>query len=133
MKIPSLLSVAVILVLVVSAVETDQPRYNILRILADGLGYGDVLCCNDQSKIATRNIDRLARAGMRFAGAHSPVTVCTLLRHSLMTGQMAFHVPNGGRVFEGIGGPPLITPSEIYNFDSDPGERRTTALSNCRS
>jgi arylsulfatase A-like enzyme len=40
-------------------------------------------------------------------------TVCTPSRYSLMTGQMAFRVPNGGRVFEGVGGPSLIAPGKL--------------------
>ncbi|HVW02422.1 MAG TPA: arylsulfatase, partial [Planctomycetaceae bacterium] len=52
--------------------------------------------------------DRLARDGMRFSDAHSPATVCTPSRYSLMTGQMAFRVPRGGTVFTGAGGPSLI-------------------------
>ena len=87
------------------------PRPNILLILADDLGYGDVRCYNDQSKVATPNIDRLAGQGMRFTDAHSPATVCTPTRYSLMTGQMAFRVPNGGKVFDGVGGPPPIAPA----------------------
>lgn len=89
----------------------DKP--NILLILADDLGYGDVRCYNDQSKVATPHIDRLAREGMRFTDAHSPATVCTPTRYSLMTGQMAFRVPNGSRVFDGIGGPSLIAPGRL--------------------
>ena len=50
---------------------------------------------------------------MRFTDAHSPSTVCTPTRYSLMTGQMAFRVPNGGRVFDGIGGPSLIAPGRL--------------------
>jgi arylsulfatase A-like enzyme len=50
---------------------------------------------------------------MKFTDAHSPATVCTPSRYSLMTGQMAFRVPNGGRVFEGIGGPSLIAPGRL--------------------
>jgi len=81
---------------------------NILLILADDLGYGDVRCYNDQSKVATPNLDRLARDGMRFTDAHSPCTVCTPTRYGLMTGQMPFRVPGGGTVFTGVGGPSLI-------------------------
>ena len=86
---------------------------NILLILADDLGYGDVRCYNDQSKVATPHLDRLAREGMRFTDAHSPATVCTPTRYSLMTGQMAFRVPNGGAVFQGAGGPSLIAPGRL--------------------
>jgi len=88
-------------------------RPNILLILADDLGYGDVGCYNDRAKVATPNIDRLAREGMRFTDAHSPATVCTPTRYSLMTGQMAFRVPRGGSVFTGVGGPSLITPGRL--------------------
>lgn len=85
---------------------SNQP--NILLILADDLGYGDVGCYNPKSRIPTPNLDRVALEGMRFTDAHSPCTVCTPTRYSLMTGQMAFRVPNGGRVFTGTGGPSLI-------------------------
>jgi arylsulfatase A-like enzyme len=86
---------------------------NILLILADDLGYGDLACYNADSKIPTPNIDRLAGQGMRFTDAHSPATVCTPTRYSLMTGQMAFRVPNGGTVFTGAGGPSLIAPGRL--------------------
>ncbi len=49
-------------------------RPNILLILADDLGYGDVGCFNSESNIATPNLDRLAAQGMRFTDAHSPCT-----------------------------------------------------------
>ncbi|MFM9081141.1 MAG: sulfatase family protein, partial [Opitutaceae bacterium] len=94
-----------------SAGAARQP--NILLILADDLGYGDVRCYNDHSKVATPHLDRLAREGMRFTDAHSPATVCTPTRYSLMTGQMAFRVPNGGAVFQGAGGPSLIAPGRL--------------------
>ena len=90
-----------------------EPKPNIVLILADDLGYGDVRCYNDRSKVPTPNLDRLAREGMRFTDAHSPCTVCTPTRYSLMTGQMAFRVPNGGTVFTGIGGPSLIAKGRL--------------------
>jgi arylsulfatase A len=93
--------------------SADTRGPNVLLILADDLGYGDVRCYNDQSKVATPNLDRLAREGMRFTDAHSPATVCTPTRYSLMTGQMAFRVPNGGTVFQGVGGPSLIAPGRL--------------------
>jgi arylsulfatase A len=86
---------------------------NILIILADDLGYGDVCCYNADSKVPTPNVDKLANEGMRFTDAHSPATVCTPTRYSLMTGQMAFRVPNGGTVFQGAGGPSLIAPTRL--------------------
>lgn len=96
------------------ATTVDQPSPpNIVLILADDLGYGDVGCYNPESRIPTPNLDRLAVDGMRFTDAHSPCTVCTPTRYSLMTGQMAFRVPNGGRVFSGVGGPSLIAPDRF--------------------
>lgn len=81
--------------------------------LADDLGYGDVSCCNPESKIATPNLDRLAREGMRFTDAHSACTVCTPSRYALMTGRMPFRAPRGGTVFTGAGGPSLIEPQRL--------------------
>lgn len=88
-------------------------RPNIVLILADDLGYGDLRCYNPEAKVATPNLDRLARAGIRFTDTHSPATVCTPTRYSLLTGQMAFRVPNGGTVFTGAGGPSLIAPGRL--------------------
>lgn len=80
---------------------------NIVFILADDLGYGDVGCYNADSKVPTPNLDRLAQQGMRFTDAHSPSTVCTPTRYSLLTGRMAFRTGMRG-VFTGVGGPCLI-------------------------
>ena len=60
---------------------------NIVYILADDLGYGDVSIYNPQAKVKTPNIDRLARQGMRFTNAHSTSSVCTPTRYSILTGR----------------------------------------------
>ena len=80
---------------------------NIVFILADDLGYGDVGCYNPASRIPTPNLDRLARQGIRFTDAHSPSTVCTPTRYSVLTGRMAFRTGMRG-VFTGAGGPCMI-------------------------
>ena len=90
-----------------AAIHAVDAKPNIVIILADDLGYGDVSCYNAESRIPTPNIDRLAREGMRFTDAHSPSTVCTPSRYSLLTGRMAFRIPYRS-VFEGVGGPCLI-------------------------
>jgi arylsulfatase A-like enzyme len=95
-----------------AATGVSRPMPNILFILADDLGYGDVRCYNDQSKVPTPNIDRLAGGGMRFTDAHSPSTVCTPSRYSLLTGKMAFRI-NYRSVFEGVGGPCLIREDQL--------------------
>ncbi|RTZ89156.1 MAG: arylsulfatase, partial [Planctomycetota bacterium] len=68
----------------------DASLPNILFILADDLGYGDVGGYNPESKVPTPHLDQFASEGMRFTDAHSPATVCTPTRYSVMTGRMAF-------------------------------------------
>jgi arylsulfatase A-like enzyme len=65
-------------------------RPNILFILADDLGYGD-LGCYGQSQIQTPNLDRLAADGMRFTQAYAGATVCAPSRCCLMTGKHTGH------------------------------------------
>ena len=96
----------------VAAVAAAPSRPNIVVLLADDLGYGDVGCYNPQSKVPTPHLDRLAREGMRFTDAHSPSTVCTPTRYSLLTGQMAFRINYRG-VFAGVGGPCLIKENQL--------------------
>jgi len=69
-----------------SAEELAEGRPNIIVILADDLGYGD-LGCYGATQVKTPNIDRLAREGMRFTDAHSPASVCTPSRYNLLTGR----------------------------------------------
>src|SRR5438105_836009 len=63
---------------------------NIVYILADDLGYGDLGCYNKGSKIPTPNLDRLASQGIRFTDAHAPSAVCTPTRYALLTGRYAW-------------------------------------------
>ncbi len=63
---------------------------NIIFILADDLGYGDVQCLNPEGKIPTPNMDRIAREGMTFTDAHSSSAVCTPSRYSILTGRYAW-------------------------------------------
>ncbi len=110
LAVSALLAAVPQLISATSLVAESSDLPNIVLILADDLGYGDVGCYNGESRIPTPNLDRLANEGMRFTDAHSPCTVCTPTRYSLMTGQMAFRVPRGGTVFTGAGGPSLIAP-----------------------
>ena len=87
--------------------QQNEALPNILFILADDLGYGDVACYNPESIIPTPNLDKLAADGMRFTDAHSPSTVCTPTRYSILTGRMQFRTGMRG-VFTGAGGPCLI-------------------------
>ncbi len=62
-------------------------RPNIVFILADDMGYGDLNCQNPESKIPTPNLDKLAKQGMRFTDSHSPSAVCTPTRYGILTGR----------------------------------------------
>jgi arylsulfatase A len=65
-------------------------RPNIVLILADDMGYGDVRSYNPDSKTPTPNIDRLGFQGVRFTDAHAPGASCIPSRYGLMTGQYPF-------------------------------------------
>ena len=80
---------------------------NIVWIMADDLGYGDVSCLNPESKIATPNIDRLAGEGITFTDAHSPSAVCTPTRYGVLTGRYCWRSPLKSGVLGG-GSAPLI-------------------------
>jgi arylsulfatase A-like enzyme len=77
------------LLLLASVLTAAEPtRPNVVIILADDLGYGDVQCYNpERGKIPTPNIDRLATQGMRFTDAHTSSGVCSPSRYTLLTGR----------------------------------------------
>ena len=68
--------------------ESNHP--NIIFVLADDLGYGDVQCNNPESNIPTPNFNRLAKEGMLFTDAHSGSAVCTPTRYGVVTGRYAW-------------------------------------------
>lgn len=71
----------------VAVSEEIRSRPNIVVILADDMGYGDVQALNPQSKISTPNLNKMAADGMTFTDAHSPSAVCTPTRYALLTGR----------------------------------------------
>jgi arylsulfatase A-like enzyme len=75
------------LVILLAGVAQAADKPNIIYILADDLGYGDVRCLNPLGKIPTPHIDQLAAEGMRFTDAHSSSAVCTPTRYGIMTGR----------------------------------------------
>lgn len=106
------LVLAALLLSLVSPVGAAAPP-NILVILADDLGYGDVQCYNpERGRIKTPNIDRLAAQGMRFTDGHSSSGVCSPSRYALLTGRYHWRT----RLQTGIVGlweRPLIVPDRI--------------------
>ncbi len=103
-----------VLILTLSAFATaaELSRPNILLILCDDLGYGDVKCLNPDGKIATPNMDRLAREGMIFTDAHSSSAVCSPTRYGLMTGRYNWRTKLQSGVLGGLS-PRLIEPGRM--------------------
>ena len=80
-------SVIGVLLIGATMARAAEAKPNLVFILADDLGYGDVKCLNPQGKIATPNMDRLGAAGMIFTDAHSSSAVCTPTRYGILTGR----------------------------------------------
>lgn len=76
---------------------------NVVLILADDLGYGDIFALNPQSRIRTPNIDRLVKRGLYFTDAHSCSSVSSPSRYGLMTGRYAFRSTLKEGVLNGYG------------------------------
>ena len=74
--------------------ESEKP--NVIIILADDLGFGDIACNGSQGTIETPNTDRLAAEGVRFADAHATAATSTPARYSILTGEYAWRRPGTG-------------------------------------
>jgi len=80
---------------------------NIIFIMADDMGFGDVGCYNPESKIPTPNMDKVAKQGMRFTDAHSSSAVCTPSRYGVLTGRYCWRTSFKKGILGGYS-PPLI-------------------------
>jgi arylsulfatase A-like enzyme len=87
------LAIATLFLAAATTASAQTP--NIVLIYADDLGYGDVSAYGAKA-LTTPNIDRLAKAGLRFTDAHSGAATCTPSRYSLLTGEYAFRKPGTG-------------------------------------
>ena len=87
-------------------------RPNIVFIMADDMGIGDVGCYNAESKIPTPNMDRMAAGGMMFTDAHSASAVCTPSRYGVLTGRYCWRSRLKNNVLYGYE-PPLIEPERL--------------------
>lgn len=107
MKLAPLLVPLTFALLVPHAPAADKP--NVVVILCDDLGYGDVKANNPDCKIATPHMDRIAREGVRFTDAHTPSSVCTPTRYGLLTGRYNWRTKLQQGVLGGLS-PRLIEP-----------------------
>ena len=90
-KIAYLLSVyAIVMFSGCKGPDSDSNRPNIIFILADDLGYGDISAFNSEGKINTPYVDQLAEEGMMFTDAHTSSAVCTPTRYGVLNGRYNF-------------------------------------------
>jgi len=104
------LSLLALLALATPSFGAEKP--NIVVILADDLGTGDVQRLNPYGWIPTPNLDRLANEGCAFTDAHSPSAVCSPTRYGLMTGRYAWRSKLKSGVLGGLS-PRLIEPNRL--------------------
>lgn len=102
----------------------DEQRPNIVFLLADDMGYGDVQALNPDSEIPTPHLDSLAADGMTFTDAHTPSAVCTPTRYGLLTGRYCWRTRLKRGVLNGYS-EPLIQRERITvaEFLQDRGYR----------
>lgn len=94
----------------ISCSKESRELPNIVILYADDMGYGDLNCQNENSKIPTPNLDRLASEGMRFSDAHSSSGICSPSRFALLTGTYHWRRQHG---IVGPFGEPFFTDSDI--------------------
>ncbi len=93
--------------------QASKDLPNIVFILADDMGYGDIHAYNPESKIPTPNLDGLAQAGMMFTDAHSGSAVCTPTRYGLVTGRYCWRSKLKRGVLFAPNDFPLIGPDRL--------------------
>ena len=92
--------------------DATEKQPNIVFVLADDMGYGDVRAFNPSSKVPTPHLDRVAAGGMRFTDAHSGSAVCTPTRYGVLTGRYSWRTPMKSGVLNGYSRP-LIEPGQL--------------------
>ncbi len=102
--------------MVTMAVALGQAAFaakpNIVFVLADDMGYGDVQALNSRSRVPTPNLNRLAKQGMTFTDAHSPSAVCTPTRYGVLTGRYCWRSRLKRGVLNGYS-TPLLEPGRL--------------------
>ncbi|MFP6894671.1 MAG: sulfatase-like hydrolase/transferase, partial [Opitutales bacterium] len=88
-----ILSLFVLLLSLGNSIHASKP--NVIVIMADDLGYGDIGCYGAKPKnLKTPHIDRLAKEGLRFTNGYCSASTCTPTRYSFLTGTYAFRGKN---------------------------------------
>lgn len=85
---------------IADAADAQPRKPNIVLILADDIGYGD-LSCYGAKHARTPNLDRLAKEGLRYTDAHSPASTCTPTRRAILTGTYSWRQQPGSSIAPG--------------------------------
>src|SRR3954462_9682503 len=95
-------SLLITLLLAAAGAHAADPaaKPNIIVLLADDIGYGD-LSCYGAKHARTPNLDRLAAQGCKFTDAHSPASTCTPTRRALLTGVYSWRQQPGSSIAPG--------------------------------
>lgn len=103
---PIYLLIALAILLSACSTKPKVPQApNVVIILADDMGFGDVQALNENSQIPTPNLNRLAEEGVTFTDAHTPSAVCTPTRYGLLTGRYCWRSRLKKGVLNGYGAP----------------------------
>ncbi|MGY8719709.1 MAG: sulfatase-like hydrolase/transferase, partial [Verrucomicrobiia bacterium] len=81
---------SILTLLLTASIAVGQARPNVVIILADDLGIGDVSSFNEDAAWKTPNIDRLAARGRSFSDAHTSAALCTPTRYGILTGRYSW-------------------------------------------
>ncbi|TLX76427.1 arylsulfatase [Labilibacter sediminis] len=104
MKMNRILFIACLFYIGVANVLSQNNLPNIVYVLVDDMGIGDISAYNPDSKIQTPHIDQLAQQGIMFNDAHTAASICTPTRYGLMTGRYCWRTPLKERVVTGYDG-----------------------------
>lgn len=106
----------IVLVSFISCSTEEMNSPNIVIILADDMGYGDVQSFNSESEIPTPNLNKLSEEGIMFMDAHTPSSICTPTRYGLLTGRYCWRTSLKRGVLRGYSSP-LIEEDRITIAD----------------
>jgi arylsulfatase A-like enzyme len=121
----SILFMAVLCLFSCSGKNVSPP--NIIIILADDMGYGDVQAYHSPSDILTPNLNKLSEEGIMFMDAHTPASICTPTRYGLLTGRYCWRSSLKNAVLKGYD-PPLIEKGRITIADYLKGKGYVTGI-----
>jgi len=113
-KLLSLAGICVMLFAQTATCAEKERQPNIIFILADDLGYGDLKCYNKNSDIVTPNIDKLAENGIRFTQMHSASNVCAPSRRAILTGRYPSRLGEWAEAYQ------TTTDDDVINPKNEP-------------